>query len=67
MSTNAPKVAPPTKKLRNRVLEYVNKVGFGAAVKELGISKEALKNLLAEQPVRVGTIAVVEKNLPATA
>jgi hypothetical protein len=65
MSTKpGPKLAPPPKRLRDRCMVYVRAVGLKRAVETLGVSKEALKNLLAEQPVRAGTVAVVEKNLP---
>lgn len=52
-------------KLRARVAKAIEKSGTGETSKALGISPEALARLVGGLDVRNGTIAQVEKTLPA--
>jgi hypothetical protein len=49
--------------LRRRVELVLDVAGTPGAVKQLGVSREALARLVAGLPVRAGTIALVEKGL----
>lgn len=55
---------PSTAKLLPHVTALVGRVGLVRAARVLGVGREALARLLAGQPVRAGTLALVEQNLP---
>lgn len=53
----------PTTSLLGTVAALVARVGFVNAARTLGIGREALARVLAGQPVRAGTLALIERNL----